>query len=311
LLHDISQASEAVVSTTGHVKENIKETNQATNTVSHMTLTLAETSKNQLKDTQTSNRHLQELEDELEKSSQSADTIQAIADKITGLIQDAQTAMAALYDQSLHSQETLKTIMTNIKTTKQQTEDIKKASQLIHTIAEQTNLLSLNAAIEAARAGEAGKGFAVVADEISSLAKMTNNSTQEIDDLVSQLTSQSNKTLANSQTIQEAIGSQAQQTEKTSSKYQVIFDQVNHILRAISSIKSGNDALTTSHKEFKATIDQLEEVAGVNAHEASETSASTEQILASLEDIQASINQLDQLSGRLRTHTEAFQLPDL
>jgi len=111
-------------------------------------------------------------------------------------------------------------------------ETIGSVLDVIRGIAEQTNLLALNAAIEAARAGEQGRGFAVVADEVRTLATRTQESTKEIESIISSLQTRTNTIVE----LIETCAGQGQDSAKQASEAGELLTLINQDVQQISEM---------------------------------------------------------------------------
>lgn len=173
------------------------------------------------------------------------------------------------------------TTATQVEQLAGQVRDISKVLDVIRSIAEQTNLLALNAAIEAARAGEAGRGFAVVADEVRALAHRTQQSTQEIEQMIGAVHQGTDKAVQAMQTSNE----RARNTLEVARAAGEALDGIAHAISQISErnlvIASASEEQAQVAREVDRNLINIRDLSLQSSAGANQTSAASQE-LASL-----------------------------
>jgi len=187
-------------------------------------------------------------------------TVQEVANNASGAAEAAQDADSnarkgmSIMENTLTAIEQLSREVDNVSTAMSQLENetgrIGGVLDVIKSVAEQTNLLALNAAIEAARAGEQGRGFAVVADEVRSLAKRTQESTAEIQQIIEAVQQGASKAMLAMKVSQD-------KTHSTSSMAEQAGQAIGEITNAVARIHNMNTQIATAAEQQSYAAEEI------------------------------------------------------
>jgi methyl-accepting chemotaxis protein len=262
------QLSAVTEQTSVGVNNQKQETDQVATAMNQMTATVLEVARSAQDAAQAADHADQQAREGDQVVSQAIEQIEQLADEV------------------LRSTQAMQLL-------KQESDKIVGVLDVIKSVSQQTNLLALNAAIEAARAGEAGRGFAVVADEVRGLAQRTQQSTEEIEELIAALqqgTQQVATTLDNSRGLTD---NSVQLSRRAGSA-------LEQITRTVSTIQDMNQQIATASEEQSAVAEQVNRNI-ISVRDVSEqTAAAGEQTAASSVELARLGSQLQGMVNKFR-----------
>lgn len=264
---DLHNTSNDLVSVTKLTSDNIFKQNRQTDMVATATEEMSLTSQEMAQNTASASDSAQHADGEA---------------KIGAIKSDAAlNGIKSLLQSLSNSAEVIKALQTD-------TNNISVVLDVIRDISEQTNLLALNAAIEAARAGEQGRGFAVVADEVRTLASRTQDSTDQIKELIDRLQSGSENAVAAMASSIDEASTNSIQVEEAAASLNQIKNEVNNINSVLAQVASASEQQSATTNEISNNISSITIISG-------ETSKSTESLHAVEEELGSITQRLDNL----------------
>ncbi len=236
----------------------------------------------------------------IEKIADSVKELDNLSEQMHESDVEASRIINELSESNDRTTDAIKKIEVSVHTTNDSVTRIQDAVNLIASIASETSLLALNASIEAARAGEAGRGFAVVATQISKLSEDSAQSTKTIEDIIHQLTVDSEASVRIMNEVNEIILEQQQKLVQTREKFDVVSTGIENSRKESSVISSQADECNSERGRVVDVIQNLSAVSEENA-------ASTQETTASLQELNATINLLAEAAGELKSMAQVLE----
>lgn len=240
------------------------------------------------------------MQEKTSNISVSVDSIEGCSENLVNSCNDMRDKIADTQENSGVMSDSITNIKEKIDKTNKVIAKMAKILESIEDIADQTKLLSLNASIEAAHAGESGKGFAVVADSIRTLSENTGEELVNIRDIITNIESDFKDC---TESIDVAVKNNEESTKSIADvirSFETVDTMIQETSRQVNLISAAVDETNNQLTSISGDVSTLGEVSESNA-------AASEQVNASIEELTALMNTVDENTSVLVSEAQALQ----
>ena len=251
---------------------------------------------------------LQRFQGDMESMGISMDYVDTSAASIGTMADSSSLEMNNMTLSFENLEKTFTHLIDKVKLVEVNINHVNDITDVINAIADQTNLLALNAAIEAARAGEAGRGFAVVSDEIRKLAEQSRKSSEEINQIIQNISGDTNEMVLSTQQVNGEITSQRQNIASSINAFKNILDAVENITPKIEATKTLSDKINKDKDAILSELHLVSEISESVAASSEEIAASSEEMTASTMKVASSALDLSEMTETMRNKLKFFKI---
>jgi len=227
-----------------------------------------------------------DISENVNQAGAASQNIDNISDGMLERVESGIAKIEMMYSQMRTLNTAVSESLNAVSILRESMKDITGFLELISGIADQTNLLALNAAIEAARAGESGRGFAVVADEIRKLAVQSDNAAREIALKLDNMSGKISTAYTEAEKGFQAVGEGNKIIEDIKGYFEFYRKDAENSQKEIFNAGMSFDGVRSG---FGMMYNRIESVASISQ----ESAASTQEVLASIENQNMILSSID------------------